>query len=111
MDRAADETRGRAASLRQHKWPFHPWEFAGEQHREPWTGRSVSNAATPIVDSRVARARFAATRVSDMSISLRAERAESIDLPRDDFQSWSGTAVCPSPSTPRGSPGASRVSG
>jgi hypothetical protein len=33
-----------------------------------------------------------------MSISLRAERAESISLPTDDFQSRFGTAVCPSPS-------------
>jgi len=46
-----------------------------------------------------------------MSISLRAERAESIDLPRDDFQSRFGTAVCASPSAPRGSPRGRGVSG
>src|SRR5215469_12311034 len=111
MDSPADETRGRPASLRQQKWPFRSREFAAEQHREPWTSRSVSNAVTPIVDSRVARARFTATRVNDMSTSLRAKRAESIDLPRDDFQSRSGTAVCPSPPAPLRSLRGSGVSG
>jgi AraC family transcriptional regulator len=44
-----------------------------------------------------------------MSISLRAERAKPIDLPRNDFQSWPGTAVRPNPSPRR--PGGRRVSG
>ncbi len=39
-----------------------------------------------------------------MSTSLRAKRTELIDLPRDDFQSWFGNAVCASPSASRGSP-------